>query len=86
MDFVASESLEIDAFLEEQEKGLAVPKELWPLRQAATELRYGDEEHTLATWLLQMRWRSLLWPLTAAREGRGGGEKVEFPCNFHEFR
>ena len=68
MDFVCSESPEIDAFLEELSEGLAVPQELWPLRHAARELRHGKEDTVLATWLLHIRWRSLLWPVTAPRK------------------
>lgn len=68
MDFVASDSEEIDDFLARQRNSLAKPgSSLTQLRDAAMQLRYGSaaaDEAALAAWLLKIRWSSLLWPET----------------------
>ncbi|CAJ1327823.1 unnamed protein product, partial [Effrenium voratum] len=60
MDFVASDSEDIDAFLM-QMPALARPKSLTPVLDAAAQLRHGGaDEGALAEWLLRLSWSSLL--------------------------
>ncbi|CAK8986010.1 unnamed protein product [Durusdinium trenchii] len=64
MDFVASESQEIDAFLEQQRQRLVMPgSSLTQIHDEAAHVRHQSaaaNEVALADWLLQIHWSSLL--------------------------